>query len=373
MSKETTISNEKKVGIISIHYGVNFGSALQAYALFWFISTRYKCNVEIINYIPPRYRFSRLYKLSISSGINHTLHELVRNVRYYYVDSKYKRYLSKLARISPIIHSTNEAEQRYKNFDYLVAGSDQIWNSDYNEGVDSMYYLSFASNKTRKIAYAASAGKTEFSNDEWEMQKKLLKDFYKLSYREGNMLALMESHGIMGGQLVLDPTYLLASNEWIKLGTKPQRCPLNYLLMYFLDTDSQEIIECAHSIAEKKGLQTVLICNGRKKRIKNVDYVAANLTPDYYIWLFSNAKYVVTNSFHGVSFSINLEKQFSVLRRDKYNSRLDSILELMELTNRYITVKNYKNAFVDIDYDNVTSKKEYLKKQSIAFLDETFL
>ena len=140
--------------------------------------------------------------------------------------------------------------------------------------------------------------------------------------------------------------------------------------MYFLDTDSQDLLNCAYKIAQQKGLKTVLICNGRKSRFKNIDYIAANLTPDYYIWLFRNANYIVTNSFHGVSFSINLAKQFSVFRRDKYNSRLESILSLMELTDRYITIDEYSSAFAMIDYSNVNREKQELRERSIQFLDE---
>ena len=260
----------KLVGIISIHYGVNFGSSLQAYALSSFIAERYSFKTEIINYIPVRYRFSRLYKISANDGPKKIAHKLVGNIRHYMNDRKYKKFLSKKANVSPVIFDHKEAKERYKNYDYLIAGSDQIWNSDYNEGVDPMYYLSFASKKTRKIAYAASAGKTEFSKDEWEIQRNLLKDFHKLSYREINMLELMESHGIMGGQLVLDPTYLLSANDWSKLKRRPKGCPSKYLLMYFLDTDSQEIIDCARNIAELKGLKTVLIFNGRKGKIKPI-------------------------------------------------------------------------------------------------------
>lgn len=363
-------NDKKRVGIISIHYGVNFGSSLQAFALSNYIKNRYGFGVEIINYIPPRYRFSRLYKISLKNGFNELLHKIIRYIRYYFVDNKYKRFLSNISRVSPVLYTTKEAELRYQNYDYLIAGSDQIWNSDYNEGIDTMYYLGFAHEHTKKIAYAASMGKTEFTKKEWDLQKQLLKDFFRISYREKNMLSLMETHGILGGQLVLDPTFLLTSENWSRIQKKPTDCPTDFLLMYFLDTDSQDLLNCAYKIAQQKGLKTVLICNGRKSRFKNIDYIAANLTPDYYIWLFRNANYIVTNSFHGVSFSINLAKQFSVFRRDKYNSRLESILSLMELTDRYITIDEYSSAFAMIDYSNVNRKKQELREKSIQFLDE---
>lgn len=364
---------KKKVGIISIHYGVNFGSSLQAYALSKFIEDRYDYIVEIINYIPPRYRFSQLYRISFEDGIKKTIHKIVRDIRYYNLDKKYKKFLSCHTHVSPVIHDSEDAALRYKDFDFIVAGSDQIWNSDYNKGIDPMYYLCFASNKSRKISYAASAGKTDFTQSEWELQKDLLKDYFMISYREQYMTELMEAHGIKNGKLVLDPTYLYSSGEWGRLQKKPKKCPDKFLLMYFLDTDSPELLECANKIAKQKELKTVLICNGRKGRFNNIDYEAANLTPDYYIWLFRKAEYIVTNSFHGVSFSINMQKQFSAIKRERYNSRLDSILGLMGLTNRYIDIDDYKGAFTSINYEGVNLRKQGLLEKSVEFLDEALL
>ena len=362
-------AEKKKVGIISIHYGVNFGSSLQAYALSHFIENRYHYSVEIINYIPPRYRYSRLFAFSRNDSLKGIFHKIIRYTRFYIVNMNYKKFLSKLSDVSPEIYSIEDASLRYKDYNYLLAGSDQIWNSDYNEGVDSMYYLSFASQNTKKIAYAASIGKTDFTQQEWSLQAQMLETFYQISYREDFMVDLMESHGIRNGQLVLDPTFLLKPDEWKKLELKPKGCPNKYLLIYLLDTDSIEFIQCAIEIAKQKELETVLICNGRKNRYKNINYTAANLTPNYYIWLFKHAEYIVTNSFHGVAFSINMEQQFSAIKRDKYNGRLDSILKIMGLTERYITIDNISSAFKKIDYEMVNKKKQIMIEKSVMFLD----
>lgn len=43
---------KEKVGIISIHYGVNFGSALQAIALSQYLKQNFEFEcVDVINYI----------------------------------------------------------------------------------------------------------------------------------------------------------------------------------------------------------------------------------------------------------------------------------------------------------------------------------
>ena len=46
---------KEKVGIISIHYGVNFGSSLQAIALSQYLKKNFEFErVDVINYIPKK-------------------------------------------------------------------------------------------------------------------------------------------------------------------------------------------------------------------------------------------------------------------------------------------------------------------------------
>ncbi|HBE15373.1 MAG TPA: hypothetical protein DCY72_03910 [Ruminococcaceae bacterium] len=364
---------KKKTGVISIHYGVNFGSSLQAIALQRYLREkdpeRY---VEVINYIPPRFTLKRRIAAVCSGSLSSIAHKAVRFMRFQENNRKYKQYLSQNATVSPALYNMEQLRSRYRDYDCLIAGSDQVWNSDYNQSVDPAYFLRFASKGTKKIAYAASCGKDSFTQAEWEKIREYTSDFSAIGMRESSAVKMMEDAGIPGCQFVLDPTFLYDRNGWSQFERKDPECPSDYLLLYFLDTDGSDIIRLAKNIARKKNLKTVLIVNGRSKKTREgygVDYVAYNKTPDVYIWLFRNASYIVTNSFHGVSFSINMERQFVAVKRDKYNARLDSILGAVGLLDRYIgtdetTLKE------DIDYTEVNRKKAALYEKSTSFLDQ---
>lgn len=364
---------KKKIGVISIHYGVNFGSSLQAIALQRYLREkdpeRY---VEVINYIPPRFTLKRRIAAVCSGSLSSIAHKAVRFMRFQENNRKYKQYLSQNATVSPALYNMEQLRSRYRDYDCLIAGSDQVWNSDYNQSVDPAYFLRFASKGTKKIAYAASCGKDSFTQAEWEKIREYTSDFSAIGMRESSAVKMMEDAGIPGCQFVLDPTFLYDRNGWSQFERKDPECPSDYLLLYFLDTDGSDIIRLAKNIARQKNLKTVLIVNGRSKKTREgygVDYVAYNKTPDVYIWLFRNASYIVTNSFHGVSFSINMERQFVAVKRDKYNARLDSILGAVGLLDRYIgtdetTLKE------DIDYTEVNRKKAALYEKSTSFLDQ---
>ena len=79
-----------------------------------------------------------------------------------------------------------------------------------------------------------------------------------------------------------------------------------------------------------------------------------------------NANYIVTNSFHGIAFSLRFRKQFIPLKRGKYNNRIESILRLVNLEDRLLMHENniYNS---EIDYernvDQIIGKMEEQSKQ----------
>lgn len=360
---------KEKVGIISIHYGVNFGSALQAIALSQYLKQNFEFEcVDVINYIPKRFkRINRLKNIS-GYGAKYFMHGLIRMSRFEKTNKKYISYLKENTSVSKPIYSMEKAKTEFGDYDYLIAGSDQIWNSEYNQGIDAMYYLGFASENTTKIAYAASCGKEEYSNEDWNKICKLLEGFSAISLREKSSAKIMDEHGIQNCKFVLDPTFLFSRAQWKNYEKEVVGCPEKYLLIYFLDTRGEDIVKLAKKIAVAKGLHTVLIRPVYSKIDYGVDLVVSDATPDKYIWLFRHASFVVTNSFHGVSFSINMERQFVALKRDKYNSRLDNIMNVMGLADRFVTTKEDGLIESDINYSKVNEKKSALLKSSKEFL-----
>lgn len=363
----------KKIGVISIHYGVNFGSSLQAIALQKHLQRiNPEADVEIINYIPPRFTLKQRIGKIFSGGAKAAAHKAVWFMRFQANNGRYKRFLKRHAAVSEPLYTMEQLQERYAGYDCLITGSDQVWNSDYNKGVDPAYFLRFATGNTKKIAYAASCGKDGFSDEEWAVIREYLSDFSAISLRESSAVQMMESHGVSGGRFVLDPTFLLNRDGWSAYEQADPACPEKYLLIYVLDIKGEKIVSLAKNIARQKGLKTVLIASAQSRRTRRdygVDYIAYNKTPDVYIRLFRNASYIVTNSFHGVAFSINMERQFVAVKRDNYNTRLDSILGAMGLTDRY-ALTDETAVKEDIDYVRVNERKAALLKESTDFLEQ---
>ena len=85
----------------------------------------------------------------------------------------------------------------------------------------------------------------------------------------------------------------------------------------------------------------------------------------------ANAKYVITNSFHGMVFSIIFRKQFVVvMNKERGAARFKSLLSMFGLENRLLN--NYNDSLSlfseTIDYSAIEPTIDLWRNKSIDFL-----
>ena len=249
-----------------------------------------------------------------------------------------------------------------------LTGSDQVWNSNHNQGIDKVFFLSFVPQNIKKIAYAASFGKQELETWEIKETQYLLQRYQAISVRESSALKILQSLEIKNGWHVLDPTLLLSKEEWI------EKCPhLNikekYLLIYSVEPNKNQLIEYAKLIADKLKLKIYLVEWGFKRQ-PGTDKMIHNISPLTLMSYFIQAEYIIASSFHGTAFAVNLNKQFISVAPNHFSTRANSLLKLVNLEDRFITNKEFdlNQALSYIDYAKVNTILEQQRKISISFL-----
>jgi hypothetical protein len=351
-----------KIGIINFHRAINYGAVLQAYALseaikklgYNAVTIDYK-NPLIEKIYNPRYINYKSLK-GILSGI------LTYNRR------KRKKELFEDFRAKyftlyepPNLYSLN-TDEYYK----FITGSDQVWNYNLTE-YDTVYFLEFISVSKKKNSYAASFGFDEIPDEYVEDYRGFLEDFNQISVREEQGAQIIKNLLNRHAEVVLDPTMLLSKEEWIKISKKYKRNK-NYILIYQLAA-SQSLLDFAVELSKQTNCEIINISDAIRRRIK-AKYVTG-VGPQEFMGLFSNARYIVTNSFHGTAFSINFNKPFFVEMLPppaKVNSRLENILDTFDLRSRQIINGTNANIFTDIDYATVSKKLELERKRSLDYL-----
>lgn len=367
----------KKVEIITIFDNTNFGTYLQALALALAIQ-KLGFNVEIINYIRPgqsEEAWKRFANNSIKK-IYYTFWEFPRwrKLRYACHD-----FVNRFIPISKMRYMSYEDLKANPPFaDIYITGSDQVWNSVYNEGIDKSFYLDFAPIGCKRVAYAASIGMPKIPEDEVEETKRLLGKYSVITVREADASRILSELGFKNVPVVLDPTLLLDKNAWTNIAKHFDQIRTEpYILVYSVEDKAQNklIGHYAQLMSNYHGWKIYEISyNSYFHRLKFADKHFFQVTPEVFVQLMLNAKFVIVSSFHGTAFSINFNKQFLTVSPNRFNSRVDNILTLCNLKDRLVNSSSLDvNTLKTIDYSQVNKIIENERSKCIALLNDMLM
>jgi len=343
-----------KLGILTIHGGINHGSYLQAYCI------QETCrslghDVRMINYRSrdlfwneARHFLSFRPYVSWANTRRRALN-VAKIVKFLRAHRKFA-----LTRFSYDIEQIDTAQ-----FDCTVFGSEEIWNvrNRYAGGGD-LAYFGKGVHSPRRIAYAATCGNVAGADEISDEQAALIRQMDAVSVRDRNTRSLMDALDIDCVQ-VLDPTYLHT------LESLPAPRERNYILIY-LNSITDENADAVATLARRTGKKLVGLSYA--KSFCDVNRVVVD--PFEWAAYFKHADYVFTNAFHGAAYSIISNRNFCCLAPGKKSLKLLDQLESMGLSDRATddaadVARLYDNP---IDYDAVNSRWRRQREFSLDFL-----
>ena len=367
----------KKIGLITYHAPYNFGSALQAYA------TQEKVHdlgyeIEILNY-----RMTSQKKAYSLIRTNAGTKTFLVDLSQFPVYSKKKLSAQRFEKfIASYLNLTDEfAEPENfidlaRRYDVMISGSDQIWNKESNElaFADWKYMMPYLLDgfSGKKISYASSIG--HMSEEDLRYISPYLNSFDHIAMREKCSTDRISSLVDNKIETVLDPTLLLTKQEWCnKLGIKKINKVRPYILFYSLAgirpwRRGEELLK-QYAL---KGYQIRYITPFFSYPYFNSNFInSLSYGPLEFLKAIYNAEVVITDSFHGTVFSINMGKNFfSINGAMASDFRKTEILNKLGLMSRSITwdAKYEEMDQGEIDYKAVNEKLEGLREDSIEYL-----
>ncbi len=378
IDKENT--DKKNIGIMTFFNVNNYGAVLQAFALQQTIR-KHDCNSEFLNYSEMKelskeknkslLRYIRtLFKLKFdiftflkTEKPRHNVNKMFENFRNDYLLIGNQK-----------LYDIEDLEEYAHKYDGVITGSDMVW-TDIGQDLDA-YFLNFI-DYSKRISYAPSITGTNYLNEE---QNKKMKEYILgikyLSCREKEGIDYVKRITNQDATLVVDPTLLLSKQEWKKeLKINNESKNKKYILCYMFQGVPNNVKKQLKKIAKQRNMEIRYIpmniweYNHELKLGKTGSY-----GPREFVELFFNASFVVTNSFHGLLFSIISNIPFVVFHRDKNckwganEERMGNILKILNEENRFINLndKITDNFFSKKDYysnlkEEINVSKEYLK------------
>ncbi len=360
-SVDYALKRKFDVGIIGLWYGRNYGSMATYYALHQVLTNKYNLSVLMIeNPLAPD-----------NQKITKTCPQKISN-EFYDVSMKY-----------PL----GELDKLNAHCDSFIVGSDQLWNVHLSRPYKQMYYLGFAGDNIKKIAYGTSFGIEYCGTEEERMISSYnLRRFDHVSVRDNMSLNTATNlFGVKNVVEVCDPTFLCPLEEYEKLVQKAEASEKEeYVLAYVLDPN-ERIGKELEKISEEQGCKVIVLLNEppslwernnealRLNNNANVE-VKKEVTLYDWLWYYKNTKAVFTDSFHGTIFSLIYEKPFITLtNRRRGAERFISLLTPLGLTDRLYddieVLSEHTDTITELDYTDANVKLGEIKDRSMKWLE----
>ena len=357
-----------KIGILTFHNSRNYGAVLQAFGLKQTLE-QFGHKVEVID-----------YRNSCIENRKHpfSLMSFKRNpVRYIPVFfSSYINYRRKVSifasfgnkHLNVTAHRFTPEDINRSDYDFLIVGSDQVWNPYITGGPDSVYWGKYKPGNARLITYAASSGNTEMLETvEFKNVGKWLERFDAISVREERLKCYIESHSNKEVSVVIDPT-LLADRSIFERITSDNIIKEPYILLYSVES-MPHLISIAKKVAKLYNAKIVRAgSNGLTAMIRdyrnNVTY--KNASVQEMLGLVKHAECVVALSFHGTALSLLYEKEFFSVRGGNMG-RVEALLSRCHLMNKIVDKPDQVKRET-INYDEVNKAINEYRSCSLQWL-----
>lgn len=349
----------KKISLVTYHCSPNIGAIMQTYALCRFLK-EHGFEVEIVdirNFEPNLQTISEGSPLPI---------RLVKSIIYpNRINNIFKKFYPALTRH---YNSIDDLRQNPPQSDIYIVGSDQVWNHVIARDKALAYFLDFGPDGVRRFSYASSFGLSQWEAGPYaptEKVKECLDRFYSISVREQEGQTILKETFRKEATLVLDPTFLNESYPEIS-GKVVQH---DEIVCYKLEK-TPDFWENMPKVAKMIGLPVLLLNYNFPKKGYKYHF---NPTASQWVRRIAGSSFMITDSFHGVAFSIIYKRQFcAILNHNGRDSRMISLLKLLHLENRIFN--NLEEMTQDdawltpIDYTKVYTYLNNLKAQSKNYL-----
>ena len=361
----------KRIGIITWHYYPNYGSRLQAYALFRYLEI---CgyNVFFINYRNTKFENSSFIRKLLVSCIIHIPEVICRCISKRLTMASQRFDMNYLPQTKKA-HSEKELSELVGGFFSIICGSDQIWAPNV---FNPVYMLNFVPDGINKIAYAASIGLESIPTELVDDYKKHIGRINHVSVREEKGKEILKVQCGIDSTVVLDPTLLLPKTEWDRI-KKRSTIKEKYIFCYFLNKD-HNYKELVIDYADRNNCTIYGVSDKVEDSAWMQTFDYRTVGPLEFIGLIEGAQSVFTDSYHGTIFSLIYHKSFILFERFNINDRICQNSRIEQLNNYFDIDDNIVKAdsissieVPSIDYGCFENTLANLREKSKSFLDKS--
>lgn len=341
----------KKIGIVTFYDGINAGGFLQAYALMNYLKIKNpSLEISFIKNPSSNLFYKDLLKGVLRKNVMLSFNHIKKSINF-------KREINQL--------NVNNYKEEY---DLIIFGSDIIWNYDLLKKADLNFYFGANLKSKKKISYSASIGHCKEENYFPDNLINSLKNFNKISVRDKKTLSFIANKvPEKNVEIVPDPTILIGQNYWRSLMPKDNfKTPKNFFSVYSYLNTTEDFLK---KIVKEINVPFVSIgypYSSKKMPSLNLNHI----DPINWISIIKKSSAMVTSTFHGVLFSLLLNRPFIYLKNDASSTKVTFLLTLLGLEKFIISSPdeiNIKN-IDDFNWEEINKILNDMSKEGEEFL-----
>ena len=356
-----------KTFTVTFHHSNNYGALLQTYALQQTIiglgientvfeypySDRYYDRLDL--------RRPKSAAVTAYCNWNKLIHKEAIKKR----DESFRTFHRERLILSPEFKTMDELRAAEIDADVLITGSDQVWRFSGNKEFIPARFLDFGSASARRISYAASIEKLNYTDEQKEQVRKWLKPFGAVLLREESAREYISEITGKKAVRVLDPVFLPSTQAWSKIAREP-RVKEPYILCYQVQSSS-EMQRTADEVKKMTGYKTVAVLPGSLKHIKT-DEAFYDVSPEEFIGLYQNSSAVVSGSFHGSALGYLFKKPTYAAVRKSGSGRVLDLARLLGADRFCIGEEDTVPAPGEFDVNAIQIRITAERERSLGFL-----
>lgn len=351
----------KKVAILTFHWATNHGAILQSYASQKYLESK-GFDVKIIDY------YTKSEECNFKNFIRPTRPSNYKaRAKRYAKEKNLKSFRKKYLKLTKRYFTNEQLIKDPPEADFLICGSDQIWNCYYilhgENKVTPVYFLNFGNPGVKKLSLSASFGCEEYPQNIEIIAKPFLQQFDAISVREASGKKIIEKMGIKSPYLTADPSSLLSKEDYLEL---------------------------CKDVPEEKGKTSLCVLRGQPEKAKSIinSYVSLfdndindinRVSLEQWLSSIRDSKFVITNSFHCIMMCLKLHTPFVAIkeygRMQGMNDRLFTLLDFFGLQDRISVddsalVEKHFSSLPDINWEEIDIKMDEYSQSLRNFLEE---
>ena len=323
-----------KTGLLTYHFGHNYGAMLQAYAMQAIL--RQLGHDPYFIYFRQDFTFVSKYereKIRSPKALVKALPFMLLRTKLRDRFDRFEEFLASELSLTKRYPTIDALLQDPPDVDAYVCGSDQIWNLQ--NGVMGYFFGKFVPQDCRLVSYAPSMGNDIMPDEHREEVRELLKRFDAISVREESGCKLIQDLTDKPVTKVIDPVFLVEDEIWNSL-ERPPSIDGPYIAFYSLESSSRTS-HIVKRLAKALKMPVVVLGKGGVFVFTSRTKIAVESGPREFLGWIRGAKLVITNSFHATAFSVKFGVPFVTIAHSHRNARMRDFLTDLGIEDKLIS------------------------------------